>query len=456
VTAGLDTCRLTIQGPVKRADLVVPPATTIGELLPELLPHLVAEAERSQHWTLQRLGREPLDPDGTPDTLDLREGETLYLRPASLAMPAMQFDDIAVGVADAVSGRGDQSSPASTRKLLLCLACLPLAAFIVSCLTVRPTRLGALYAGVGAVILLVTSVLATRNPANRAAGVIAGFAACACAAIAGLTVTATRSGIPAPGRQGVLLAGICAAVAAAVAVGAGSVPVAAFGAVLIAGTGAAVAAVLALALHWDPAQAAGTLAVVLYVVSTAGPQLALSGARLRVPYLPRNTEELQQDIDPQSAAEISQRTSAAVAYLDSLAIGSAAIFMAASFLLTRYPSWPGLVLTGLLSTAVLLRARDSKSIWQRFPLGIAGTVGLAFLLRAGAVDASRLPAALLLVALLAVGLLLLFAAWRLPGRRVRPIWGHLGDQLRALSAVALVPLLLQLLHVYGYFRSLAG
>jgi transposase len=57
---------------------------------------------------------------------------------------------------------------------------------------------------------------------------------------------------------------------------------------------------------------------------------------------------------------------------------------------------------------------------------------------------------------LVAGVLLVVGAARLPGRRQAPVWAHLADRLEALTALALVPLLLQVLHVYAYVRSLAG
>lgn len=61
-----------------------------------------------------------------------------------------------------------------------------------------------------------------------------------------------------------------------------------------------------------------------------------------------------------------------------------------------------------------------------------------------------------MLGLFAVAALLLTGAWRLPGARLRPIWGRLGEILEGLTALALVPLLLQVLDAYAYFRSMAG
>jgi hypothetical protein len=45
-------------------------------------------------------------------------------------------------------------------------------------------------------------------------------------------------------------------------------------------------------------------------------------------------------------------------------------------------------------------------------------------------------------------------AWRLPTARLLPMWGHMADRAELLTAIALVPLLLQVLHVYATFRSM--
>jgi hypothetical protein len=106
--SGTETCRLTVAGPAKRADLTVPATVVVGELLPLLLRHVVAEADREQPWVMQRLGEQPLDPDSTAEMLDLHDGDVVYLRPADRALPVIEFDDVAVGVASVVAARGDR------------------------------------------------------------------------------------------------------------------------------------------------------------------------------------------------------------------------------------------------------------------------------------------------------------------------------------------------------------
>jgi type VII secretion integral membrane protein EccD len=430
--AGADTCRLTVAGPAKRADLAVPATTTMAELLPVMLQHVVDEAERNQPWVLQRLGGEPLDAGGTVETLDLRDGDILYLRTTTQAMPAAEFDDIAVGVADSVGDRSGRPGPATTRGLLLGAACVALAAFTAGCFAIRPGWLMAPALGAATVFLLGGCVLATRALADTTAGMITGLWGCAFAALAGLSGSRGAAGILAPTRPDVLLAGALAMLAA------------------VAG------AWLALAFHWDPVRVTAVLAVAGFIAGTRAVRIVLRAAQIRVPQLPRTAEELQQDIEPEPASAVARRTARAVGYLDSFTVSSAAVFVAAFAVLARSPGWAGWVLSLLLSGAVLLRARETDGIWQRTALVLSGAAGTGLVLLTGVARGRELPAAVLLAVLLGAGVLLVIGAGRLPGRRQAPIWGHLAEQLETVTALALVPLLLQLLHVYAYFRSLIG
>ena len=60
-----EQCRVTVFGPAGRADLVVPVSTTVAQLTPMLVRHVVDPADRNDQgsWVLQRLGEAPLDPD---------------------------------------------------------------------------------------------------------------------------------------------------------------------------------------------------------------------------------------------------------------------------------------------------------------------------------------------------------------------------------------------------------
>jgi hypothetical protein len=112
------------------------------------------------------------------------------------------------------------------------------------------------------------------------------------------------------------------------------------------------------------------------------------------------------------------------------------------------------VLVAVLAGAVLLRARVMPGHRQRVPLAVAGTAGLTLL--AWSFAGSPTSTTAVAGVLLAAAGLLLAAAIRLPAGRLRPLWGHLGDLAETWTALALVPLVLQVAHGYALFRSLAG
>jgi EccD-like transmembrane domain len=64
--------------------------------------------------------------------------------------------------------------------------------------------------------------------------------------------------------------------------------------------------------------------------------------------------------------------------------------------------------------------------------------------------------AILLAVLFSAASVLLVGTRQLPDRRHPPIWAHLADRLEMVTALTLVPLLLQVLHVYAYFRALVS
>jgi type VII secretion integral membrane protein EccD len=460
---GSETCRLTVAGPGRRADLTVPATVTIGELLPLLLRHVIDEADRAQPWVLQRLGEDPLDPDQTPETLDLREGDVVYLRPAPDAMPALVFDDIAAGVADEVARRADRWRPAFTRWLLLAASGATLAAFLLGVSLDRSQGGGAVIFGVAAVIAAGASVLFTRLLADIGSGLLTGLAAVAFAIAEGLAAeldgaqqAVSRTALTF-GATNVVLAGFsAAAVAAAVLIAARAAPAAPYIAVLTAAVAAIAGGYLVRAAHLDAAGALATLAVAVYLAGALGARLALRFARLRLPYPPANAEELQMDIEPEPGSRLRQRTASAIGFLNGLAIGSAVVCAAAFAELAAHPSGPGWALSALLGAALVLRARIIVGMWQRVSLAVAGTLGIALTLMSVAAHGGP-PFRVAALAVLPVAAAVLLAASRgLPGRRMLPAWGQLTDVLDVVTALALAPVLLELIGVFSLLRSTAG
>ncbi|MGQ4475224.1 type VII secretion integral membrane protein EccD [Streptomyces sp. SAS_276] len=453
-----EVCRLTVEAPDGRADLAVPVTTAVSALLPVLLRHTAAGPDtQGTPWTLQRLGEDPLDPEATPESAGLRDGDVLHLRPAEAALPALHFDDVSDGVAHTVGSGPGRWRPELTRKLGLALACLALAALAAALLGAGPGPLTAVTAGVIALVLAAGCASAARMHAVPGAILVAGVGAFGFAALAGTTLREGPSGGFAPGTTGILVAAGCVVALAGGLLALGALPLVVPGTVLLTAVAAAVGAGLAETAGLHGFQAASVVAVGLFVLGHLAPRLALRTARLRVPQLPHDAEELQQDIEPEPGERVTGRVTVATACLDAIGISSALVWAVALWLLAdREHGWTGWLLPLCLSLAVLLRARGTNGTLQRVPAVLAGAYGLGLVLIARVAPTGPVGRASVLAALLAAALLLLVGAWRLPRARLLPVWGHLGDLLETVTAIALLPLLLQVLHAYAYFRGLAG
>ncbi|MFD6529923.1 type VII secretion integral membrane protein EccD [Streptomyces sp. NPDC060184] len=456
-------CRITVDGPGRSADLGVPFTVTVGALLPVLVDRLRADDDPDDAgYVLQRLGGEPLDPAATAGSLGLRDGETLSLRRADDVLPPMFFDDLADGVAAVVGARPDRWRPELTRRLFVGLGCLTLAvlaAFVLSAsaLPAGSGREVTVECGVIAVLLLAGCAVVSRSSAADPATVlVTGVAGWVFAALAGCAPRGDGRVLSLPGRHELLLGGACAVAASLVLFFAGRVPVKVFGALLVAALGAEIGSCLSISLDWDATTSATVVAVTMFVLSAIAPRVVLRLAGLRVPQLPRNADELQEDVEPRSRQDVERRVAAADTCLTLFTVGASVVYAVDLVLLTRRDTWFEWLLALALAGAVALRSRGVTETGQRVALALAGTLGLTLAVIRLLDDGGTAARASRGVILLAAAALLLLAARRLPSVRLLPIWGHTADILEMVTAIALVPLLLQHLHVYWYFRSLAG
>jgi len=456
---GVELCRLTVRGPQRRCDLALPSSATVGELIPLLLRLTGATAPGAEQsaaaepWVLHRLGGAPFDLGDTPEKLDLREGEILYLDPAESAPPELTFDDLGVGVAEAVHARADFWCPAFTGAALVAASCAAMAGYAAAAAGVRPVADRPPWFYAAAAVLAAAAVIFGRLPHDRIQSTVCGIGACAFGAAAGLAAQRGGTG-PVTDQRTLILVAAGAAAAGLSCLSAGRLSVTLFGGV----TGVALCGLaggFAVAgLHWAAVQAAAALAVVLFAATAHGMRIALRAARLRVSQLPHTAEELQQDIAPEPAATVASRAAALVGYLNALFITFAVVWLAAIAFLARDPGTCSRALAIALCVAALLRSHSVSCAWQRGPLVACGVLGLVWTAVAWVARIGPGPRVVTLLVLAAAAAGLLTAARRLPGRRLLPLWGQFADRAELWSAVVLVPLLLQLFHLYSYFRDL--
>ncbi|MCX4745836.1 type VII secretion integral membrane protein EccD [Kitasatospora sp. NBC_01287] len=454
--AGL--CRLRFHAPGTAFELAVPADVPLADLLPAVLGHAGPDLAESglEHggWVLQRLGQEPLDEEQSAEALALHDGDTLYLRPRREALPVVHFDDLVDGVATGMRERGDSWRPALTHRLSLAVALLALAGGWVVLALPGPTGVREAAAAAAALLLLLGSASAARAMADPGAGTALGAAAVPYLALAALLLPSGPSGEVLLGAR-VLAAASAAAGASVLAVAAvgGSAPLF-LGVVLVAVLGVLGGALVLAGLA--PEQLVALIAVAAVLIGALVPSLAFRLSGLRLPMLPRNAEELQENIEPFPAAGVLTRSLVADDYLMALYTAIGVVCALCLTLLAFAGGWAGPAATGALSVLLLLHARAVGSIRQRLALllpGLLGAVVLVARLTAAQPAAGR---SAVLGGLLAVGAALLVVAWTVPGRRLLPYWGRLADVLHTLSAVALLPLALQAGGVFHALRTMSG
>ncbi|MFB9837080.1 type VII secretion integral membrane protein EccD, partial [Actinoallomurus acaciae] len=156
-TTGL--CRLTVRAPSKAIDLAVPADVPVADLLPAVLGYggddLGETGLEHEGWVLQRLGEAPLDQEATLESLGLRDGDTVYLRPRTEALPEVRLDDIVDGISTTMKESPHGWSPQTSRRLLRGLTLVALiGALVIIALPGGPAVQREITAGAAALLLL--------------------------------------------------------------------------------------------------------------------------------------------------------------------------------------------------------------------------------------------------------------------------------------------------------------
>jgi type VII secretion integral membrane protein EccD len=460
-----DKCRITVVGPERRIDLVVPVTTTVAGLLPVLVGHAVPAHERDDAtgsgWVLQRLGEAPFELSGTPETLDWLDGEEIHLRQAEDPLPELDFDDLAEGVATSVNRRSDRWQPEYRRVMFLVLSAVAMIAVAVVIADRGPVAGQTASAGVLAAALLVAALVTARRMTDAAFGLLFG---CGAAFFAAVAASSPVDGDPA-GFAWTAPAGLAASAAVVVVTTVLLVcqrtvtPRLPFTPLLLVGVSAAtVAAVLVTGplAGITAAQVSAGAATLIFAVVVLAPRAAVKFARLRGPQLPKTGADMQYDIEPTDSDLVRARTGDADTYLVA-GLGSAALLLPFLFAFTmRTPGWSGWTLVAVISAAVLLRARSYFGVWHRIALVTAGTTGclLVIVRLSGSLSTGGRYA--LLAGLVALLVPLVMAAMRPWPRRMLPFWEYAATFFDVVTGLAVLPVLAQVLGLYGWARGLFG
>ncbi|MCX5182037.1 type VII secretion integral membrane protein EccD [Streptomyces sp. NBC_00268] len=460
--AGL--CRLTVRAPATSLDLAVPADVPVADLLPILLRYAGEELEESglEHggWVLQRPGGRPLDDEGTLETLDLKDGEVLYLRPHTEALPEVRLDDLVDGIAGVTRDRLHGWTPETSRRLLRTMVVLTvLTALGVLAWPGGPVTARAAAAGVAGLLLLAGAASASRAVGDAAAGATLGFLAAPSLALAGwLLPGGEMSGAHAHHVLGarLLAAGAAGAGGAVLALAAAAVYTPFFLATAVVAITAAVAGALmsVLDVSVDAASAAVAAAVVLF--GGFVPALSFRLAGMRMPALPTSPQQLQEGIEPYHGQDVATRTELASGWMTALYGATGVVCAGCLVALARRPSLAEALTAVALSLLLLLHGRGMVNVGQRLTLVVPGTWGVFLLAVQGAAALDTAARPTLVAGLLALAAVLAIVSWTVPGRRMAPYWGRAGELLHSLLAIGLLPLTLWVIGVFGALRAING
>lgn len=444
----------------KSADITVPAEVPLADLLPAVLPHFGGEAieQGAEHegWVLQRLGDPPFDEERTTGELGLRDGEVVHIRPRADELAPIDYDDVVDGVGEQVRNHTFSWTDARTRAMLRLAAALALLTGVPLVLQVTVPALAVGMAGATAVILLGAAGLVARSGTGTVPAVgLAGIGACYASTTGALLMHLVDPTAPA------MTVVACASALGLMALAVGTALVA-DGALLFVGAatvGLVVAAAgLAGALGGVSAPQAAAIAVALSLVAGVFvPSIAFRLSGLQLPLLPGEPEQLSDDVEPVPYALVVERGTATVGYTAALHVGlGAAQLVLLPLVLAAATVW-AVVFVLVVSALMLLRARHPDSVVARW--GVLAPAITALVVCAVGVAPAMSPTGRVLglwLPMLAAGALLAVSAERLPGRRLRPYWGRAVDIFESLTAVAVLPLLLQVLGVFAWMRGLAG
>ncbi|AWL88633.1 secretion protein snm4 [Streptomyces sp. TSRI0445] len=459
-----ELCRLTVRAPAKSIDLAVPADVPVADLLPAVLGYAGDNLEEAgiDHggWVLQRLGGEPLDEELTLDSYGLRDGDTLYLRPRAEALPEVHLDDLVDGIATTMRDHPFGWTPKVSRWVLLGIVVAILAGGVLVIAWPGGSSLSrSVFATAAGLLLLAGAGAASRAVGDAGAGAALGFMVGPYLALAGwLLPGGELGGQHAYETLGARLLAASAAMAggAVLALAVVAAFAALFLSVAVVSLFAAIAAVLLLTTDLAPVHAAGILAVLAVILGAFVPSLAFRMSGMRMPPLPTNAQQLQEGIEPHAASAVSARAILADGWMTSLYGAVGLVGAACVAVLARERELAEIIMTVALCLLLVLHARGLGNIWQRMSLVVPGVFGLLLLVLVAAPAASPGSRLVTAAGLLAAAAAVAIAAWTVPGRRLVPYWGRAGEVLHSALAIAVLPLALWVLGVYGALRAING
>ncbi|GAA0373269.1 type VII secretion integral membrane protein EccD [Streptomyces blastmyceticus] len=475
-STGTGFCRVTVVAPDSRIDVALPDDIAVADVYPEIL-RLTGQTQpvgAPTGYHLVRRDGTVLDGARSLAAHRVLDGELLSLRPFAESLPPAVHDDVTDAVASAVTRDRTLWNDQLLRAAGLFGGALLLALMAFALWFADPVRHdmhgtpGAVAAAAGILLAALAGVRA-RVYGDRTSAVALGLAALPHLMIAGSGILAPDAGQGA-GRLQFLLGCACVLVASAALVATvptGDAPFVAAVTAAVTGTLAAFGVILSGA---GPADAAAVCAVVAIGAIAFLPGLSARVARLPIGYAaPHAASGADPDSparttpDPIDAERVADRVRRGHELLLGLVGGCAAVVtVSAAVLAFSADGGPWARLLALAAgLTMLLRARLFRYTAQVTTVLGAGLAALALLvlglsLNPPAGGSTDVRTVWLAAAVTLGGGLLTAVALIVPRKGLSPFWGRVSDLSESALLLALVPLALAVLGMYGTARGLSA
>lgn len=352
-------CRVTVHADGTSADLTLPVAVPVAELIPSIVDTL-GRVTPGARYHLARLGASALPNSTTLAHNGVRDGTELVLTRQIPGPPALRYDDEADAVSAAL-GPPPQSLRRMTAALaaVCCTAAGALALIRYTAGAVRNADISAAAAGTVALIAVTTALAINPIRRDRTACLALSLIATMSAAVAGLL--AVPGG---PGALNAFLAGLAAAVTAVLAIRVSNCDTVVLAATAC-GAGIAATAAVASAVTGAPTPAVGSVtALVCLGLIEVAPRLSI------------RLTGLMPDIDqegPRPDTELTAKALRASGLLAGLRGGSAAA-AAVGATLAALGAHRAIALGAVTGAVLILHARTADALGWLFAIAGISTV----------------------------------------------------------------------------------
>ncbi|MGN2641601.1 type VII secretion integral membrane protein EccD [Nocardia takedensis] len=475
-----ELCRVSVIGGNTQLDVGLPATVPIVAYITDLVrlidsrnPDLSENDDgappTTQHWTLARVGRDPIPPHQTLVEAEVFDGEMLVLRAvASKEAPAL-FDDVIDAVARLGVDEQHGWSARSARWTGLIAGLIAVLAALGLLLVDKGTGFATGFIALGAGLLAAGAsvIVARRYAEQQLTAIIVGLYA--------IVLLGASAALLTPGALGAphLLFACVAAMAAALvifaAARAGSMVTAA---VVTGTTVVGIAAAVRMIWDFETSVIAGGVLIAGLVMITMSPRMAVAAARLPVPPVPTAGGAIDPaDHEPRptiadigaigatalpSAAGLEQRAHAANQFQSGMLLSAAVLTTGGAILaadLLGSARWQGQVLAAIIAIVLCLRGRAYADLAQATVLIGAGIVtGMTLVLgMAVAQEDWRVIGASILLGL---GAAVVGFGVVGPHTEVSPVVRRAIELFEYLLIVLIVPLVLWVMDIYSAARNL--